>query len=314
VNHQRQVGINSDTQVNHQRTVGTNADRNIQNNHQRTVGTNADRNIQNNHQRTQGNNSDAQVNHQRAAPGSYTFQGDAYAYDIDGHAIQARQQRHDAIGSPFRNFSASSGYQHFDGYWVAPVNLHQGPFQNPGNGNQKGITQVYFAGSGGGGIINDTVNHQRTIQTINNDTKTSQRATQTINNDTKTSQRATQSINNDTKTSQRATQSINNDTKTPQVATPASGTLYNGYWVETQPGAQGQPGSVTGSTILLNIGQMGVLTTQGGSIQSTGPATGQYQTSSTTFLQNQVAATTTAVVQTQQGVVIWGGTPATAHN
>ena len=59
---------------------------------------------------------------------------------------------------------------------------------------------------------------------------------------------------------------------------------------------------------------MGVLTTQGGSIQSTGPATGQYQTSATTFLQNQVAGTTTAVVQTQQGVVIWGGTPATAHN
>jgi len=97
----------------------------------------------------------------------------------------------------------------------------------------------------------------------------------------------------------------NQDVPIPASNQPSSGTLYNGWWVETQPGGTSQPGSVAGSSILLNIGNIGVLATQGGSFSSAGPATGQYQTSATTFLQSQLTGTNKASIQASQGVILF---------
>jgi hypothetical protein len=273
-NHQRQVGTISDV-VNHQRAAQTIISDVI--NHQRKLQNIISDVI--NHQRTIGTTNDQYLNYVnldlygQLHQHSYTT---ATAWGFHYHIPPTNTDGTAYLGQNFdyTDYGVQKFHHHFNNF----RNIHQR------------IT----------GVNSDAqVNHQRAIG-INSDAQVNHQRTQGVISDAQ--------VNH-----QRAAQTINNDTRTPQTAIPASGTLYNGYWVNTQPGAQGQVGSTTGSTILLNIGQMGTLTTQGGSIQSTGPATGQYQVAGT-FNQNQVAGQATAVVQTQQGVVVWGGTPATAHN
>jgi hypothetical protein len=98
----------------------------------------------------------------------------------------------------------------------------------------------------------------------------------------------------------------NSDTKVP-LTNELAQTVYNGYWVETQPGAQGQPGSVTGSSILLSIGNIGTLTAQGGTLQLTGPSTGQYQNALFQQIQNAGQASVKSVSATQ-GIILFQGT------
>ena len=78
---------------------------------------------------------------------------------------------------------------------------------------------------------------------------------------------------------------------TPSTNQPATGTLYNGSWVNTTPGtAQNAAGFV------LTIQNIGTLTTQGGAFSGTG-AGGSFQAP------NTYIKTTSASVSTQQGVV-----------
>ena len=326
VNHQRliQQTINNDTttQVNHQRLFQQTINNDTKN-HQRTTGANSDAQV--NHQRTLGANSDAQVNHQRTAGlNNDTYLNTVQFHDHIGHDMY--NINYDQVRTTTATSITHYGYNDTVVYNVpynydvnAQQDYHHQHFTNTQNNHQRTLQT----------INNDTKNHQRTTGS-NNDTKNHQRIAgansdaqvnhqrtyQVPNNDTKTQvnhQRTYQVPTNDTVTqvNHQRTTGINNDTKTPQVAQAAQGTLYNGYWVNTQPGAQAQPGSETGSTILLSIGNIGTLTTVGGSFQSTGPATGQYQTSATTFLQNQLAAAPTAAFQTQQGVILFQGT---THN
>jgi hypothetical protein len=267
----------------------------------------------NNHQRQVGITSDF-VNHQRATQNiiSDVVNHQRVVQNINNDLVNHQRVVQNINNDTYLNYFQNSAYG---------ANYYSNQPTSPPNGGPPPQNFDYHRYHPDDGrrddwrfhVNNVTNNHQRTTG-LNSDGQINHQRKVGVNSDAQVNHQRTVGVNSDAQVNhQRASQIINNDTKTPQVAIPASGTLYNGYWVNTQPGAQAQAGSTTGSTILLNIGQMGVLTTQGGSIQSTGPATGQYQVTGT-FNQNQVAGQATAVVQTQQGVVVWGGTPATVHN